>query len=194
MANDLIKSYLSDRKQYVALNGTRSSLCSIDIGVPQGSNIGPLLFLMFVNDLGNLKLRGTPRLFADDTALFYPHSNISSIVEDIESDLVSLLHYFNGNHLSLNLTKTKYMIFHSSRKKILQHSDPYVENLQIEKVFSFKYLGLYLDSTLSWDAHIKHVSNKVSSLCGIMKRVRSFVPNEALLRFYYACIHSIIQI
>lgn len=60
-------------------------------------------------------------------------------------------------------------------------------------MFSFKYLGLYLDSTLSWDAHIKHVSNKVSSLCGIMKRVRSFVPNEALLRFYYACIHSIIQ-
>lgn len=193
IANDLIKSYLSNRKQFVVLNGVRSSLCSIDIGVPQGSNIGPLLFLIFINDLGNLKLRGTPRLFADDTALFYPHSNTQSIIKDIESDLENLLEYFNGNRLSLNLLKTKYMIFHSPRKKIQQHSDPCFRNIQIEKVSTFKYLGLHLDSCLLWDAHIKKVSSKISSLCGLMKRVRPFVPDDALLRFYYACIHSIIQ-
>lgn len=193
LANDLIKSYLSERKQFVVLNGVRSSLRTIDIGVPQGSNIGPLLFLIFINDLGNLKLYGTPRLFADDTALFYPHFRIQSIIKDIESDLATLLEFFNGNHLSLNLSKTKYMVFHSLRKSIPQHSDPCINNFHIEKVPSFKYLGLHIDSCLTWDTHIKHVSNKISSLCGLMKRVRSFVPNEVLLQFYNACIHSIIQ-
>lgn len=193
IANDLIRSYLSDRKQFVAINDCRSSLQHMSIGVPQGSNIGPLLFLIFINDLSNLKLRGVPRLFADDTALFYPHLNIQSIVQDIESDLASLTNYFNGNLLSLNLSKTKYMVFHSPRKKIFSYPDPCVGNLRIEKVSSFKYLGLHLDSCLSWNNHIQQVSNKVSSLCGLMKRVRSFVPNEALLRFYFACIHSVLQ-
>lgn len=164
-----------------------------EIGVPQGSNIGPLLFLIYINDLGNLKLHGTPRLFADDTALFYPEFSIQTVIQNIESDLECLTQYFDGNRLSLNLTKTKYMVFHSSRKLIPQHPDPCVNNVHVEKVSSFKYLGIHLDSCLSWDIHIKQILKKVSSLCGLMKRVRCFVHKEALLQFYYACIHSILQ-
>lgn len=193
VANDLIRSYLSNRKQYVTINGARSSLRTTDIGVPQGSNIGPLLFLLYINDLGNLRLHGIPRLFADDTALFYPQYSIHSVVRNIESDLECLIKYFNGNRLSMNLTKTKYMIFRSLRKLIPHHPDPCINNVHVEKVSSFKYLGLHLDSFLSWDTHIKQVSKKVSTLCGLMKRVRSFVHKEALLKFYYACIHSILQ-
>lgn len=190
MANNIIRSYLSNRKQFVTIEGTHSSLKPITVGVPQGSNIGPLLFLLFINDLGKLRLKGTPRLFADDTALFYPNNNSEAIIQDMTDDLKILSKFFNDNLLSLNLSKTKYMLFHSPRKKLTPHNELKLEQIIIEKITCFKYLGLYLDSTISWVDHIKIIEKKVASLCGIMRRVSSFVPYHALLKFYYAFIHS----
>lgn len=118
VANNIIQSYLENRKQFVFVNGVSSSHKTIDIGVPQGSNIGPLLFLAYINDLGNIPLHGVPRLFADDTALFYPGICSESIMRKMKEDLYSLLAYFNTNLLSLNLSKTKLMFFHSPRKKL----------------------------------------------------------------------------
>lgn len=85
------------------------------------------------------------------------------------------------------------MMFHSPRKKIPPHNSPSIGPNVIEKVFSFKYLGLVFDSTLSWGNHIEHVQRKVSSLCGLMYRVSKFVPRNALLTFYHGCIHSHLQ-
>lgn len=102
LANDIIKSYLTDRQQFVAIDGCRSSLQTVNVGVPQGSNIGPLLFLIYINDLGNLPLQGIPRLFADDTAIFYPSNDTPSIISSINSDLQILMQYFDCNLLSLN--------------------------------------------------------------------------------------------
>lgn len=117
LVNDLFRSYLSNRTQFVCINDKRSSIKPILTGVPQGSNIGPLLFLVYINDLGNLSLSGTPRLFADDTALFYPDSTPHSVVNRINQDLVTLKVFFSSNLLSLNIQKTKYMLFRSPRKK-----------------------------------------------------------------------------
>lgn len=190
LANDLIKSYLSNRKQFVAINDARSSNQTIGVGVPQGSNIGPLLFLLYINDLGKLQLCGTPRLFADDTALFYPNKNINTIIESIEADLGVLKNFFDANLLSLNLSKTKYMIFHSIRKVITEHEHPRLGNQEIEKVNCFKYLGIHLDPTLSWAYQINHVEKKLAPLCGMLWRVRNFVPRHVLLKFYFAYFHS----
>lgn len=190
VANEILSSYLKDRKQFVAVGDSQSSLKPVKVGVPQGSNIGPILFLLYINDLSELRLKGTPRLFADDTALFYPNLDVDSIVEDINEDLRLLSKYFSSNLLSLNISKTKYMIFHSPRKNIQQHSQVWLDSYCVEKVTSFKYLGLILDSTLSWADHIKHVEKKVSSFCGVLRRVSYFVSRSILLKFYFAHIHS----
>lgn len=117
LPNRLIGSYLTNRKQFVAVEGKTSKTLGINTGVPQGSNIGPLLFLVYINDIGKLDLKGIPRLFADDSALFYPGASTDEIVSHVEHDLCILNDYFCMNLLSLNLAKTKYMLFHSPRKK-----------------------------------------------------------------------------
>ena len=190
LANDLIRSYLHNRQQFVAIDGTRSILRHISTGVPQGSNIGPLLFLIYINDICRLNLEGQPRLFADDTALFYSNSDPHTIASFINSDLQKLSKYFSNNLLSLNLSKTKFMVFHSSRRTLPPLSNPTLGSDIVEQVTTFKYLGVYLDSTLSWDAHIQQVCNKASFLCGVLRRTNNFLPCRVLLQFYHAHIHS----
>lgn len=193
VANNLVESYLSGRSQYVTINETRSLIKPITTGVPQGSNIGPLLFLVYINDLGNLPLNGTARLFADDTAIFYPDTSPSSIINQMNQDLEKLKVYFASNLLSLNIQKTKYMIFRSPRKILLHYVDPKLGNTVINKVDSFKYLGVHLDSTFSWEIQIKNIEKKVAALCGVLYKVSDFVPAHVLLKFYYAHIHSQLQ-
>lgn len=190
---DLFKNYLTNRRQYVCLNGYKSAIGEVNNGVPQGSNIGPLLFLVYINDLGNLPLKGVPRLFADDTALFYPSNNPQTVIDHMNSDLQKLKSYFSNNLLSLNIKKTKYMIFRSSRKILPEHLDPKLDGDSIEKVDSFKYLGIFLDSKFSWEVQISHIERKISSLCGILSRVQGFVPRHVSMKFYYAHIHSLLQ-
>lgn len=190
VANNIIQSYLENRNQFVSYGGETSSLMRTTTGVPQGSNIGPLLFLIYVNDINKIGLIGTPRLFADDTALFYPHISPTTIITYMNEDLRILNDYFRDNLLSLNIDKTKYMMFRSPRKLLPSVPNLVMGSVIIERVNSFKYLGVYLDSTLSWDQHITKTAGKVSYLCGILKKVSSFVPRKALLMFYYAHIHS----
>lgn len=144
---------MSDRHQFVAIEDFRSALKPINIGVPQGSNIGPLLFLLYINDLGRLPLKGIPRLFADDTAIFYPSLDPSAIIPSMNSDLLILMRFFDSNLLSLNLMKTKYMLFHSPRKKVNFDINLRIGQTEIERVYNFKYLGLVLDPSLSWGIH-----------------------------------------
>ena len=167
------------RTQYLtAISPTGNNLCAwkanevlwpgLMLGVSQGSNIGPSLFLIYINDIGNLPLKGTPRLFADDTALFYPNTNVASVIGDIVSDLTILSQYFNENLLSLNIPKTKYMIFHSNRATLQSNQNPLFVGQEIEKAVNFKYLGIYLDPCLSWIPQIKNVERKVACLCGLL--------------------------
>ena len=114
----------------------------MNVGVPQGSNLGPLLFLIYVNDLPKLKLKGKPRLFADDTSLSYSASHPDEIVDRMTDDLKILCGYFEENLLSLNLTKTKYQIFHRTGHELPPTRQLVVNSSTIDRVTSFKYLGL----------------------------------------------------
>lgn len=119
VANTLFRSYLAGRTQYVSVNGVASSERAITVGVPQGSNLRPLLFLLYINDLARLQLHGKPRLFADDTSVTYIATESTRLLRLMEEDIQKLQSFFNENLLSLNLGKTNYMIFHSRQKKKL---------------------------------------------------------------------------
>lgn len=187
-ANDYLRSYLTNRQQQVVVSGIRSTTCTISCGVPQGSNLGPLLFLIYVNDIAKLELKGKLRLFADDTAISYEATNVYELSEDMSTDLHIVTSYLENNLLALNLQKTKTMLF--GAKDTQGHPVLTINGVVIEEVDQFKYLGVLIDSQLKWDAHIREVVAKCSSLCGILRRLSSFVPQQVLLKMYYAFIHS----
>ena len=111
-------SYLSGRKQYVNVCNVESSLKPITCGIPQGSTLGPLLFLLFVNDLPNSSCKLKFRIFADDTNIFYSSKNIKDLESTINEELVNVIRYCTVNKLSINFKKTSYMIIASPRKKV----------------------------------------------------------------------------
>ena len=116
MANNLIKSYLSNRKQYVQIGDTKSNLLDINCGVPQGSVLGPLLFLIYVNDIANCNPHGLIRLFANDTNVFIESKQIESLYNDAENALKYLDKWFRANKLTLNIEKTSFIIFTTANR------------------------------------------------------------------------------
>lgn len=193
VANELFKSYLSGRMQYVSINGATSMQRDTSVGVPQGSNVGPLLFLLYINDLANLRLHGNPRLFADDTSLSYRNARPDVIIQQMKKDLMILQEYFAENMLSMNLSKTKFMLCHSLQLKIPQHMDLVINSIKIDKVTSFKYLGLTFDPNLRWSEHISVLQRELSAMCGIFWKVSKFMPKRVLLDMYHAFIQSKLQ-
>lgn len=190
---ELLKSYLQGRQQYVTIGKHRSGRCPITVGVPQGSNLGPLLFLLFINDIGKLKLNGKARLFADDTSVSYKGGTCEEIQRLMAADIILLNEFFKTNVLSLNLGKTKYMIIHSSRRRVAEHPPLIVNGQTVEEVSSYPFLGLVLDSNMSWADHISALKSKLSSLCGIFWRISSFIPYHRMKMLYFALVHSRIQ-
>lgn len=189
----LIKSYLRGRLQYVSIGEHTSERRPISIGVPQGSNLGPLLFLLFINDISKLKLNGKTRLFADDTSVFYRGKDCAELQHKIAEDITLLNAYFRSNVLSLNLGKTKFMIFHTPRRTIPDHPPLTVDGQTIEEVSSYPFLGLILDSTMGWKPHITALKSKLSSLCGIFWRIAAFIPYPQMKMLYFSLVHSRIQ-
>ena len=117
-ANDWFKSYLSNRLQYVSVNGFHSKSEMMKFGVPQGSVLGPLLFLIYINDLRNAIYHSTVHHFADDTNLLYVNKNLKTIQNKMNKDLKSLVTWLRANKISLNASKTELIIFCDPRKKI----------------------------------------------------------------------------
>lgn len=193
VTKSLIASYLTDRCQFVAMGDHKSPPGAVLTGVPQGSNLGPILFLLFVNDMSKLPLKGKLRLFADDTSLFYEASSIEVLQRQIKEDVILLNDFFNTNLLSLNLNKTKYMIFHSTRKRLPPREVLEIHGCVIEEVKEYTFLGLKLDSSLKWSAHISDVKSKLSSICGIFRKIASFMPKKWLLKLYHALFQSRLQ-
>lgn len=189
-AGDLIKSYLSNRMQCVSIGEIKSTIMNISYGTPQGSTVGPVIFLLYINDIFKLKLNGKIILFADDAAIIYTNNNIASLNDMINEDLITLHNWFIENKLTLNLNKSKSMIFHP-----LQNTKQYKLNLNlngntIEQVEQFRYLGITLQENLRWDVHIKTITSKISSIAGIMKRFGKNVDGKTLISMYHAYVNS----
>ena len=175
------KDYLNSRSQYVSINGVNSDSLYVRCGVPQGSILGPILFLLYINDLNTVSSKLKTIMFADDTNLFITGNSIGEIEERMNTELMLVNTWFQANLLSLNVTKTSFMIF--SRKKNLT-ANILINDVQLHRQYETKFLGVILSADLKWQKHIDIIANKTSKNIGIISKVRHLLP-ENLTRTLY---------
>ena len=186
LENLLLRDYLSGRHQYVDYNGSKSRTNSISLGVPQGSILGPLLFLIYINDLSKVSHVFSMLMYADDTTLY---CNLDDSTSDIllNNELTKITDWLSSNKLSLNVKKTKFMVFHTPQRRV-NYPTLKLNNVNIERVSQFNFLGVILASSLKWDKHVAHVSLKISRVIGVLYRLKHIFPREVLLTLYNALI------
>ena len=190
-AYSLFKSYLSGRKQFVSISGCNSSELLMKHGVPQGSVLGPLLFLIYINDL-NFAIKGSiVHHFADDTNLLCITDSLESLVETINLDLQSLWHWLSANEISLNASKTEYVLFrHPNRKIDMEMVKLSIGGFNLSESKSIKYLGVQMDSDLKWHTQVNDVAVKLRKANGVLSKLRHYVPESILTSVYYAIFFS----
>ena len=183
------KSYLSDREQFVVYNDTNSSRQRIICGVPQGSILGPVLFLLYINDLAKVSNVIFSLLFADDSNMFLAGKNPDDLVDTMNVEMVKVIEWLNTNRLSLNLKKTHFIIFRKKRSKLKLHKELVIDNVVINMTDRSKFLGVFLDQHLTFESHIKHIQGKVSKGIGILYKARKFVMDSTMLTLYYSFVY-----
>ena len=188
LPNSLIKSYLNARQQYVKINKSISKLQNVTLGVPQGSVLGPLLFLIYVNDLPKATTCNI-KMFADDTSIFINGKDADKLKEQAEICLNDITKWFHANKLIVNNDKTNYVVF--SKKCIPEELDKLkFTNITITRKNNTKYLGMILDSKLTFNEHIKQMSKSLIKIISAFNVLKNKIPNNLKLQLYYAYFHS----
>ena len=188
-----LSSYLSNRHQYVSVNGRDSNLMTIAYGVPQGSVLGPLLFLLFINDLPGVSKKLKFYLFADDTNIYYETDTPDKLAKKVNTELKYVKQWLDANKLSLNINKTNYMFFHSPGATLPVNAAIKIGNRFISRVKYMKFLGLLLDEHLCWKYHLSQLSKKLSRTCGILLKIRNYLPTDILRCIYNSLFMSFLQ-
>jgi len=184
--NRWFRSYLTSRQQYVQINSIKSHNKQIGCGVPQGSVLGPLLFLIYINDMHKctrLKLIH----FADDTTAYMSHDNINVLATTINAELVNIDNWVCANKLSLNASKSFFSLF--TNKKTPTHPDIIIRSNQIQRSTCQKFLGVQLDEQLNFSNHINSIRMKLSQVIGILWKVSYFIPYPILKTIYHSLIY-----
>lgn len=193
-ALDWFTSYLTDRQQQVLCNGNYSKFLPIKFGVPQGSILGPLLFLIYINDLPNSSKLLHYILFADDTNVFLSNASYEQLFEVANAELKLASEWFRANKLSLNLSKTNFILFRSNKKQLpLTTMDIIIDDKIIPLVESTKFLGVYIDQHLKWKKHIEEINKKITKNVGILKRISYVIPSHILINLYFTLVYPYIN-
>ena len=185
-------SYLSDRQQKCVVNGELSGARAVTCGVLQGSLIGPLLFLIYINDLPNCLSKALPRMYADDTSISIAASSLPELESALNTELTYLHEWLNVNKLSLNIAKTELMLI-GSRQRLSATTTGHsltvqIKGHEIDRVPHTKSLGVHIDQNLSWSKHVNETAKMVSSGIGALKRLRPFICEDTAILLYRALI------
>lgn len=186
----LLRSYLRNRTQKVVISNVYSSTKLTNIGVPQGSILGPLLFLLYINDLPNCLSSSSCILYADDTTIFNSDSSITSLTEKLNSDLLQLTRWCSNNMLQINASKTKFVVFTSPQKPL-----PFIPPVKIglnniPVSDCSRFLGVELDSNLKYHRHIAYIRKKMIYGVRILIKSRHYFSRSTLMSLYFSFVHS----
>ena len=189
IVKEWFKSYLSDREQFVSINGTTSEKKPIIYGVPQGSILGPLLFVIYINDLPGICNLAKFILYADDANIIITGESFEIISSQVNQLTRNLVKWVGTNGLALNVKKTCYMIF-TRRKVSLDSLNITIDNTVIERKTTARFLGVIVDDKLSWSEHIKAVKTKMARYLGIMYKLKRLIPITARLQIFQSLVQS----
>lgn len=190
VAYEWFQSFLKERMQYVSIQSDTSRTEQIDYGVPQGSVLGPLLFIIFINDFHNAIRFSTVHHYADDTNLLLCNNSLKKINKHINHDLKLLTQWLKANKISLNTDKTEIMLFKPKNKPIKKHLNFRISGQRIELTKTVKYLGILFQDDLHWDKHLTILLKKLSRAIGILSKIRHYVPLLLLRTIYYSLFNS----
>ena len=181
------ESYLNKRQQFVSINDSSSSTKTVGCGVPQGSILGPLLFILYINDFRNSSKALSFLLFADDSNIFFSHRNPKHLLDTINAELYHVAEWIKTNKLSLNIEKTHFMLFSNSLKNL--PGNIIFDGTVLKQVQNTKFLGIIIDEDLSWKPHVNNVCNIISRNIGMINKLKHFFPQSTLKSLYYAIIY-----
>ena len=184
-------------KRYLPLSAMQLMYCSLILSHLQFAiiswgfeceRLGPLLFLIYVNDLASVSSVLFTILFADDTNVFITGKNIPNLITVMNNELSKLSEWMNANKLSLNVKKTKYMLF-CIKNSPIEGGNILLNGEIIDKVNHFKFLGVIIDSHLSWMDHVQHIRKKISKWIGILYKTKDYLKSDTLLTLYYSFVY-----
>ena len=183
IALEWFRNYLLNRQQYVSITNVNSNLKYVTCGVPQGSILGPLLFLIYINDFCKSSDVLSFILFADDSSIFYSHKDPHILTATVNQELKGVSEWIKANKLSLNLQKTYYMVFSNIINEL--PSNVVIDCTNIQRVTHTKFLGITIDEKLSWKVHIDNICKVISRNIGvILNKVKFYFPTRILLNLY----------
>ena len=178
------QNYLKNRQQVVSINGINSNPKQIKCEVPQGSIFGPILFLIYINDINKSTDAFNFRLFADDTNLFKFMKTNNINLNVINDHFKKVNDWCNANKLTINVDKTNYMIIKTPQRISHIEGTLSISDTPIKCVSSATYLGISIDPALTWKSHIEKVTRTISPKIGIISRIRHYVPRSPLVLLY----------
>ena len=188
------QSFLSNRSQQTIIANSLSESLKITVGVPQGSILGPLLCIIYINGVQSCLENCRMVIFADDIAMFCPASTAVELQAKLDFDLQGVMNWLRNNKLLLNVPKSKLMIIGNSRKlKEFANIQLIANDTPLERVQNFKYLGVVIDENLSWKSHIEKLQLKVSQRLGILRRIKHLLPKHARIIFVNTMITSLLD-
>ena len=179
---NFLMSFIENRQYFVSANGYTSDKRTVNIGVPQGSTLGPLLFLLYINDMINCSDILQFSLFADDSTASHSGPDLNTTLNVIKTELTKVLEWLLANKLIINLQKTHLMLF--TNKQRPESISIHIDNNVITEISETKFLGVIVDNQLNWKAHIKHISNKISKSIAILRILRDIFPKHILKTIY----------
>ena len=178
-------NYLSNRYQFVSINNTSSSFLRIECGVPQGSILGPILFILYINDLPRESTKPKFLLHADKTSILYENTDTKAIIKTINMEMPKVIEWLKSNKIHINVNKIVAMLFHTRQKRVnIDENSIVIDGNVIPFATKTKFLGINIDNDPIWKANINYLTKKISKGVGVLLRLSKELSHNILILIY----------